>query len=134
MDINGFITLNQSTGLLVFKPYVDVPGIVADQYQLTAQAINTQSGTTYTLKSSDNGKIVAFTSGSAVAVTVPSGLGLGFNCSIIQYGAGQVTVSAGAGVTLRLRSSANKTGGQYAAASLISIVANEYIFAGDTSA
>lgn len=134
MDISGYVTLNPTTGLMVFKTFVDFPCVLSDQYQLTPQAINTQSGTTYTLRSSDNGKVVVFTNGSAVTLTIPSGLGAGFNCSIIQYGAGQVTVSAGAGVTLRLRALANKTSGQYASASLLSVVANEYLFAGDTSA
>jgi hypothetical protein len=134
MDISGYVELNPSTGLMVFKPYVSAPGVVSGQYQFTAQAINTQSDTSYTVKSSDNGKVIVFTSGSAVSVTVPSNLGVGFNCSIIQYGTGQVSVSAGAGATMRLRASANKTGGQYAAASLISVVANEYLFTGDTTA
>jgi len=133
MDISGYVSLNPSNGIMVFNSYVDVPGIFADNYQFTAQAINTQSGTTYTLKTTDNGKVIVFTNGSAVTLTIPSGLGVGFNCSVVQYGTGQVAVSAGAGVTLRLRSSANKTGGQYSVSSLISVVANEYLFAGDTT-
>src|ERR1051326_6716360 len=55
--------------------------------------INTQTGTTYTLLASDNGKIVTCDNGSAITVTVPSGLGAGFNCLVIQIGAGQVTFS-----------------------------------------
>jgi len=133
MDIAGYISLNPNNGVMVFRPYIDVPGILADQYQFTTEAINTQSAASYTLKTSDNGKVLVFTSGSSVTLTIPSGLSVGFNCSIVQYGAGQVTVSAGAGTTLRLRSSANKTGGQYAVASLISVVLNEYLFAGDTT-
>jgi hypothetical protein len=51
----------------------------------------------------------------------------------VQYGAGQVTVAAGAGATLRVRASANKTAGQYAIASILSVVADEYILVGDTT-
>ena len=53
-------------------------------------SINDQTGTAYTLLASDNGKVVTLDNGSAVTVTIPSGLGVGFNCSFIQKGAGQV--------------------------------------------
>ena len=54
-------------------------------------SINEQTGTTYTLVAGDNGKVIKFTSGSAITLTLPSGLGEGFNCSVVQYGAGQIT-------------------------------------------
>ena len=95
-------------------------------------SVNTQTGTTYTLQSSDLGKIVKFESGSAVTLTLPSGLGLGFNCTVIQYGAGQITFSA-SGSTLYNRQSHTKTAGQYAVVSLISCHADLYILAGDTA-
>jgi hypothetical protein len=132
-DITDYILLNAKSGVAVFKTYADLPGVISDHFQLTPDGINTQSATSYTLTVADNGRVVVFTSGSNVTLTVPSGLGSGFSCSIVQYGAGQVTVVAGADVTLRLRGSTNRTGGQYAIASLISVVPNEYILAGDTS-
>ena len=49
-------------------------------------SINEQTGTSYTLVAGDNGKVIKFTNGSAITVTLPSGLGEGFNCSIVQYG------------------------------------------------
>jgi hypothetical protein len=133
MDINDYIVLNAKNGVAVFSLYADLPGVISDHFQLTPEGVNTQSGTSYTLTATDNGGVVAFTSGSAVALTVPSNLGAGFSCSVVQYGAGQITVSAGSGATLRLRASANKTVGQYAIASLLSVVANEYILVGDTT-
>jgi hypothetical protein len=120
-------------GVALFKNYGSFPGILADTYQLNIPGINTVSSSSYTLTTDDNGTIVVFTSGSAVTLTVPAGLTDRFTCSVVQYGAGQVTVTAGAGVTLRLRGSTNKTGGQYAIASLVSVVNDEYILAGDTS-
>jgi hypothetical protein len=125
--------LTNSEGTAIYKQYGSFPGVLADTYQLNNPGVTTKSASTYTLNNNDNGKIVVFTSGSAVTLTIPAGLTLRFTCSIVQYGAGQVTVAAGAGVTLRLRGSTNKTGGQYAIASLISVVTNEYILAGDTS-
>jgi hypothetical protein len=132
-DINDYVLLNAKSGVAVFKTYADAPGFISDHFQLTPDGVNTQSGVSYTLIANDNGRVIVFTNGSAVTLTVPSGLGAGFSCSVVQYGAGQVTVAAGSGATLRLRGSTNKTGGQYAIASLLSVVANEYIFAGDTS-
>ena len=46
-------------------------------------SINDQTGTTYTLVAGDNGKVVVLDNASAVTVTVPSGLGAGFNLSLI---------------------------------------------------
>ena len=133
MDINDYIVLNARNGVAVFSLYADLPGVISDHFQLTPEGVNTQSGTSYTLTATDNGGVIAFTSGSAIALTVPSGLGAGFSCSVVQYGAGQITVAAGSGATLRIRASANKTAGQYAIASILSVVANEYILVGDTT-
>ena len=95
-------------------------------------SINEQTGTTYTLVAGDNGKVIKFTNGSAITVTLPSGLGLGFNCSVIQYGAGQITFTA-SGSTLYNQSSHTKTAGQYAVTGLISCVADVFVLAGDTA-
>jgi hypothetical protein len=95
-------------------------------------SINEQTGTTYTLVDGDNGKVIKFTNGSAITVTLPSGLGLGFNCSVIQYGAGQITFSTSSS-TLYNRQSHTKTAGQYAVAGLISCVADVFVLAGDTA-
>ena len=54
---------------------------------------NVQTGTTYTIQASDNGKNVVFTNGAAIAVTLPDTLALDFQCSIIQAGAGVPTVT-----------------------------------------
>jgi hypothetical protein len=95
-------------------------------------SINEQTGTTYTLLAGDNGKVIKFTNGSAITLTLPSGLGLGFNCSVIQYGAGQITFTA-SGSTLYNRQSHTKTAAQYAVTGLVSCVADVYVLAGDTA-
>jgi len=46
-----------------------------------------------TILATDNGKVLIYTSGSAVAVTLPDDLDVNFHCSIIQAGAGVVTVT-----------------------------------------
>jgi hypothetical protein len=50
--------------------------------------LNDQTGTTYTLQSSDNGKVVTLSNDFAITLTVPTGLSAGFNCMIVQKGAG----------------------------------------------
>lgn len=93
--------------------------------------VNTQSGTTYTLTASDNGKIISCTSNSAVTITVPA-LSVGFNCLIVQRGSGQVTVSA-SGSTINNRYNFNKTAGQHAIMSLVSVASGQFISSGDMS-
>lgn len=93
--------------------------------------INTQSGTTYTLAATDNGKIISFTSNSAVTIFVPA-LTTGFNCLIVQRGSGQVTVSA-SGSTINNRYNFNKTAGQHAIMSLVSVASGVFVSSGDMS-
>ena len=95
-------------------------------------SINDQTGTAYTLVAGDNGKVIKFTNGSAITLTLPSGLGLGFNCSVIQYGAGQITFTA-SGSTIYNRQSHTKTAAQYAVTGLVSCVADVFVLAGDTA-
>ena len=95
-------------------------------------SINDQTGTAYTLLSSDNGKVVVLDNPSAVTVTVPSGLGAGFNCSFVQKGAGQVSFSASS-TTINNRQSHTKINAQYGVASLVAYAADTFVLAGDTA-
>jgi hypothetical protein len=98
--------------------------------QMLTGVIITEAGTTRTLAASDNGKIIYCTNGSAVTITCDTGLPVGFNCTIIQGGAGKVTVAAGA-ATLNSYSGLFSSMGQYAVISLISPVADTFIAAGN---
>jgi hypothetical protein len=93
--------------------------------------VNTQSGTSYTLAATDNGKIISCTSSSAVTIYVPA-LTTGFNCLIVQRGSGQVTLSA-SGSTVSNRYNFNKTAGLYAIMSLVSVASGVFISSGDMS-
>ena len=104
--------------------------VSAPAFQLTSAGIITESGTTRTLSSTDNGKIIYCTSGSAVTINCAAGLGAGFSCTIIQGGAGKVTVAAN-GQTLVSYNSLFSTMGQYAVISLLAPVANTFIAAGN---
>lgn len=96
---------------------------------ITAQ-ITTETGTSRTLAAGDNGTVIYCTNGSAVTITCATGLPLGFNVTIIQGGAGKVTVAAGA-ATLNSYSGLLSTMGQYAVISLISPVADTFVAAGN---
>lgn len=84
-----------------------------------ATAFNTQSGTTYTLQASDTGKRLLFTNGSAITVTLPNSLPVGFVCEVKQKGAGQITFSPASGASIQNIDTHTKTEGQYAVVSLL---------------
>lgn len=94
--------------------------------------LNDQTGTTYTLVASDAGKVITCDNASAVTVTVPSGLGAGFTCSVIQKGAGQVSFTTSS-TTINNRQSHTKIAGQHGVASLVATAADVFVLAGDTA-
>ena len=103
-----------------------VAGIITSDtgYRISSSAINSQTGTTYTFLESDNGKVVTFNNGSAVTVTIPTALPVGFNCTAIQLGAGQVGFTAASGVTLQSYGAQYRLIGQHASASIIEYSTN----------
>lgn len=90
--------------------------------------------TTYTILAADFGIDLFFQNSSAITVTVPSGLDSNFRCRIFQDSTGQVTVSAGSGVTLNAYSGWTKLAGQHAAATLTHRSSEVYNLAGNTTA
>jgi hypothetical protein len=104
--------------------------LVSGSYQLSAAGIITEATASRTLSAADNGKIIYCTSGSATTITCAAGLGAGFSVTIIQGGAGKVTVAAG-GQTLVSYSSLFSTMGQHAVISAICPVANTFLLAGN---
>jgi hypothetical protein len=94
-----------------------------------------QTGTTYTFVLADGNTLVESNNASAVTFTVPPNSSVAFpvgtSISLRQYGAGQVTVAAGSGVTLRSRGGVVKTAGQYAEATLTQRSVDEWVLSGD---
>jgi hypothetical protein len=86
----------------------------------------------YTLVAGDAGKVVVLNKASAVNLTVPSGLGAGFTCSVIQKGAGQITFVASS-TTINNRQSHTKIAGQHGVATLIATASDVFVLAGDTA-
>lgn len=98
-------------------------------------AVKTITGTAYTLTRDDAYKVLRFTNGSAITVTVPSDsvaeIPVGAGIELHQKGAGQITFTQGSGATLQLRGSFNKTAGQFAVAGLRKDAANTFVLTGD---
>jgi len=83
----------------------------------------------YPLTAADNGRIIQSTSASAITVTIPTGLPTGFNCTIVQMGAGQITFSG----TYLNRTGFTKTASQYAVVSILHLGNNSIIVTGEMS-
>ena len=92
---------------------------------------NDQTGTTYIVAASDNGKVVVLNNASAITVDIDTGLPSGFNCSFVQKGAGQVSFAGTA--TVNNRQSHTTINGQYGVASIVAYDTDTYILAGDTA-
>jgi len=109
-----------------------------DSTVATTLGLNAQTGTTYTLVIGDaSNDLVELNNASAITVTVPpSVFSIGQQINCYQRGAGQVTFSQGAGVTIRstgATSTAPKLRVQYSAATVICIGVNEFLILGDLS-
>jgi hypothetical protein len=86
------------------------------------------------LAQSDNGASIVSTAASAITLTIPTGLAIGFNCTVVQKGAGQVTIGSGTGVTAYAPDGA-KSAKQWAMMSALNTgTANEYVIGGNVTA
>lgn len=111
-DSTGEFSLVSNAGYEMFQVFQD--GTTQAQGPLE----KTVTGTSYTLLAADRGKLINFTSGSAVTVTIPLDFLTGQLASSVFYirqgGAGQITFTGAGGVTLWNVNSQTKTQGQYA--------------------
>ena len=107
---------------------------VYDLSERKALTINTQSGTTYTLASTDaDSKMVQFTSSSSVTVTVPPAtFTAGQQINLTRYGTGSVTLVGGSGVTVNATPTLVLRA-QYSAATLVCIDSTTFVLYGDLS-
>ena len=96
--------------------------------------LNPQTASAYTLVLSDVGKMVEMNNSSANTVTVPpnstEAIAVGSQITILQTGAGQTTIAAGAGVTVN-GSPGLKLRAQWTSATLIKRATNTWVAIGD---
>jgi hypothetical protein len=106
--------------------------------QLKGMTFNNQTGTSYTAVLLDAHKTVTMTNASASTLTVPPNSSVAFaigdQINIMQLGAGQVTITAGSGVTIRSSGSKLKLTGQYSVATVVQIAADTWMAVGNLSA
>lgn len=97
--------------------------------------LNAQTGTTYTLVAADTGKFVTCSNAGAITVTIPTNASvpflIGTQVNVLQLGAGQITFSPTATVTMQAQGSKTKTFGQYSVATLVKIDTNTWVLCGN---
>lgn len=102
----------------------------------TLNGVNTQTGAAYTLAASDAGQVVETNNAAANTVTIAANattpIPVNSRVDIVQYGAGQTTIVAASGVTIRNKYGL-KLSGQYAAVSLYKRATDEWVAFGDTT-
>lgn len=110
----------ESTGLKYADPHI--------------QALNAQTGTSYTLVLADHTKLVTLSNSSAITLTVPPNSSVAFAVGSVidlaQIGAGQVTVAQGSGVTI-LATPGLKLRAQYSGATLRKRTTDGWLLFGD---
>lgn len=117
-----FECTDNTNGAAVWKPY-------------NRLEVNEQTGTSYTLKLSDMGKMVECTNASAITLTVPPNSSVAFSTGCVigvhQGGAGAITITAGSGVTINSAGSLVDTNGQYAEVFLRKVAINTWVLTGN---
>ena len=115
----------------------DIHDLIDTVEDRTSQSVVVQTGTSYTAALTDNRRRITFDNAAAITFTIPNNVPVGWECLILQLGAGAVTVSVTGG-NLRHLSNHTKTAGAYAQAYLF-VYANagtapQVAFSGQTAA
>ena len=100
-------------------------------------ATNANTATAYTLVLADKNKVVELNNAAAIALTVPAdntvAYGTGTQITLLQTGAGQVTIAGAAGVTVNATPGL-KMRAQWSSVTLLKRAANTWVAMGDLSA
>jgi len=129
----GKATTDTLTNKTLTSPTLNTPTINDARQNLT---LNAQTGTTYTLVLTDNGRLVTLSNAAAITLTVPLNSSVAFATGAVvniqQIGAGQITVTGAAGVTVTGTGTKLRT--QYSAAALVKTGTDSWTLIGDLSA
>lgn len=120
------------------KPVSTAQQTALDAKSPIVRSRNAQTGTTYTLVLGDAGNVVSMNNASANTLTVPPNSSVAFpvgtQIDLAQLGAGQTTVAAGGGVTIRSDAGKLKLAGQYVGGTLLKLATDEWLLAGNIAA
>jgi hypothetical protein len=116
----------------------NVNSITEGVNDLAIATFNAQTGTTYTLALTDLAKLVTLTNAAGITLTVPPegtvNFPIGTQILLYQGGAGQVTITAGSGVTVRSEGTKLKIKAQYGIAGLVKVASDEWVAFGNLAA
>lgn len=131
----GKDTTDTLTNKTLTSPILNTPTINDARQNLT---LNAQTGTTYTLVITDNGRLVTLSNAASITLTVPLNATVAYATGAIinvqQIGAGQVTIQGASGVTITstgATATTPKTRAQYSAASIIKTGTDSWTVIGD---
>lgn len=100
-------------------------GIIGPRGRITTVLV-----TSYTLSDADNRNTLCFNNASAITVTIPLSLQIGWNIRIVQQGAGTITFAGQSGVTINNLFSQVTSAGQWAVLDLIAVAQDNYVLGG----
>jgi len=133
--IAALTTTSYGRALLALADAAALGAAVGTEVFKQTQTINAQTGTTYTLVAGDAGKMVSLSNVSAITLTLPQDsdatIAIGTYIDLYQLGAGQVTVAAGTGATLRVSGLTAKARAQYSRLAVQKVSANTWSLMGD---
>jgi len=112
-----------------------MPSPIIPGFFNSAGTVNVQTGTTYTLQTTDDGNIVSFENAASTTVTVPLGLGANFRCILVQTAAAgrdaRIILAPDSGVTIQGINNAYRTRGPGSKMYIMAYAANLLNVEGD---
>lgn len=132
VDFTGLTTM-EGNALVAGDDFLVMDDQTIKRIQVSSAGIpvNTVTGTSDTLVTADMNTFIEYTSGSAVAVSLNTGVGVVGNAVLIkQSGAGQVTVGGTATVEA---ANGQKTAAQHSVIALVCIGTNKWALYGDAT-
>jgi hypothetical protein len=133
--VNEFAQASAVAAATAIAAAIDQTTLPTVPVMLAGVVANNQTAS-YTLVLADAGRVVEVNNAAAVNLTVPPNASVAFPVGTVvevwQQGAGQVTVVAGAGVTIRTPSTLLLRA-QYSSVTLRKRATNEWVIGGDTT-
>lgn len=118
--------------MIDFLSSIGVGGIpIVNTFAPLVASIKTVTGTTYTILSTDSGKIIEFTNAGAVNITCPTGLTVGFQAVLVNVGGDSKSLVAGTGATIYSKDSKVIIASAYNAATIYYRSINKWVAFGN---
>lgn len=135
-SVNGYMTAASMTNIANLQTSMTTANSNIATLQTTVAGIsgtvtsNVQTGTTYTLVTGDNNRMIVMSNTGTSTVTLPAGLADGFKCTVIQQG-GVITIAAASGVTIRSPFSYKRSQTQYGVITVVCLGSNVFSLSGN---